>query len=256
MTRRDAANKIFEYIKKCNMNPINIKYGDGYFIFVMGDDSIVHFNIKGLCGWKFAMWIETDKETLKNNGESNNEYPSIRFFCQHRLNIDRFKPTRSFFLAEYALKDIAENNFYEIEDMIMMIKGHPFISFAMDLYDSKYYSKSYFLLYLRRKFYDIKENIEEWWKDAKTRMWHGSKVWFIKKYKIVEHVKLIDGKSEGFIIYPRYTMSIHFKKIFEDEKLQQEKELRILNNWFHRNWYENMDLSISGGEGDEEYFYQ
>lgn len=78
MTRREAAEKIFNYIRENKFKPINIQYGNGYFIFDMGDDGVIHFNIKGLHGWKFAMWIETDPENLKR--EDGKEYPAIYFF--------------------------------------------------------------------------------------------------------------------------------------------------------------------------------
>ena len=62
MTRREAAEKVFSYIRKNNFEPINIQYGNGYFIFDKGEDGVVHFNIKGLHGWKFAMRINTNED--------------------------------------------------------------------------------------------------------------------------------------------------------------------------------------------------
>ena len=47
MTRREATEKVFDYIRKNKFKPINIQYGNGYFIFDKGEDGVVHFNIKG-----------------------------------------------------------------------------------------------------------------------------------------------------------------------------------------------------------------
>ena len=57
MTRREAAEKVFSYIRKNNFEPINIQYGNGYFIFDKGEDGVVHFNIKELHGWKLFFLI-------------------------------------------------------------------------------------------------------------------------------------------------------------------------------------------------------
>ena len=97
MTNREAAEKVFSYIRKNKIVPVNIQYGNCYFIFDKGEDGVVHFEIKGLHNWKFAMWVNTNPDELKN--EKGEEYPAIQFFCQHKTNIDKFKPSRSFFCS-------------------------------------------------------------------------------------------------------------------------------------------------------------
>lgn len=250
MTRREAAEKVFQYIRGNKFEPINIQYGDGYFIFDMGADGVVHFNIKGLHGWKFAMWIETDAEKLKKeeNRRYGKDYSAIQFFCQHELNIDKFKPSRSFHLVELSLEDIESDNnwmFYEIKDMLQMIKRHPLIAFTMDAESSQYCNHSYLKCYLDMKFYRIKKRIKEWWNDTWTRIWHGSKVWFVNKYKVVDKVELIDKNNDDWKVYPRYDMRIHFNKISNDESVQQKAEIKMLNFWFHKNSYNNMNLDLT-----------
>lgn len=257
MTRREAAEKVFDYIKENKFKPINIEYGNGYFIFDMGDDGVVHFNVKGLYGWKFAMWIETDPEKLKNDiGE---KYSSIQFFCQHELNIDKFKPSRSFFVQKINLEDIESDdnwNFHCIKEILQMIKRHPFVSFTMDYCESEFYNKSYFLCYLHMKIYRIKKIIREWWKDTWIKVWHGSKVWFIRKYKVVDSVNLIDKNDDNWKVSPRYDMRIHFKVISADEKIQEKAEIKMLNTWFHKNYYDNMYLELTREGIKGRYSYQ
>ena len=50
MTRREISEKVLTYIKENGFVPYDIQYGDGYFIFDMGEDGVVHFKIKGLRG--------------------------------------------------------------------------------------------------------------------------------------------------------------------------------------------------------------
>lgn len=256
MTRREAAEKIFYYISKYKFMPYDIQYGSGYFIIDMGEDGVVHFKIKGLHGWKFAMWIETDPVKLENeNGEN---HPAVQFFCQHNLNIDKFKPARSFFCASYSLKQLEDGNdfeFYKIDAMLKMIKRHPFVAFSMDQWTSPYSDEPYIWNYLNTKFYMAKEELKEWIRDTFTKLWHGSKVWFINKYEVVETAKLKDNNGDGWKSFPRYDMDIHFKKISDDEDVQADTELRMLNRWFRQNRYKNMHLTLTREGIEGRYFY-
>ena len=260
MTRREAAEKVFDYIKNNKFEPYDIQYGNGYFIFDMGEDGVVRFRIKGLHGWKFAMWIETDAEKLKKeeNRRDNTDYPAIQFFCQHELNIDKFKPSRSFFLEEYQLRDVESDDtwrFYGIKDMLQMIKRHPFIAFTMDACDDRYYNKSYIMCYLDMKLYGIKKKFKEWFSDTFTKVWHGSKVWFINRYKVVDKAEFVDKNTDDWRVYPRYDMRIHFKKISDDGLIQEKAEVKMLDFWFHKNYYDNMSLDLTRDGVDGRYVY-
>lgn len=261
MTRREAAEKVFTFLKDDGFKPTDIKYTNGYYIFDMGKDSVVHFNIKGLHGWWFAMWLETDPEKLK--GEKGEKYPTIQFFCQHKLNVDKFKPSTSFFKKEYYLEDIEDSKnvktgkdlfwiFFQIENIVKMIKRHPFVSFAMDLRKDECCLKSYIAVYIKRVIYNTKQNLEEWSRDKWTKIWHGSKVWFVNKHKVIDTIKLIDHDAEdnGWKTYPRYEMQIHFKKVSDNEDEQNKTEINLLNKWFSKRYYKNMNIALTR-EGEE-----
>lgn len=256
MTRREVAEKIFSHMKENKFTPINIEYGNGYFIFDHGEDGVVHFNVKGLRHWKFGMWINTNAEDLKNdNGE---DYPAVQFFCRHTLDLDKFKPSRSFLKADISLDSIEEDDpweFYEIKEILQMIKKHPLVAFAMSWSMNNYCDESYLGFYLKRVYRENKYKVKEWWKDARVRIWHGSKVWFIKKYKVVDSVELVDGNSDGWKTYPRYEMKIHFKKISDDEQEQGKAEIEMLDRFFRKNYYENMHLTLTREGVDGAYFY-
>ena len=257
MTRREASEKVFQYIRENKFEPVNVQYGNGYFIFDMGDDGVVHFNIKGLHGWKFAMWIETDPKKLKQ--KDGTEHPAIQFFCQHKLNIDKFKPSRSFHLIELSLKDIEDGKNWrllDIMDMLQMIKRHPFVSFTMDACEDRYYHKSYIYCYLDMKLYRIKRSLKEWWNDISVKVWHGSKVWFVNRYKVVDNIKLVDKNDKDWKVSPRYDMRLHFKEISANEEEQQKAEIRVLDRWFHKNYYHNMNLELTRDGLEGIYSYQ
>lgn len=256
MTRREAAEKVFISIRENGFKPTEIQYGDCYFIFDKGEDGVVHFKIKGLHGWKFAMWIETDVEALKNdNGE---DYPAVQFFCQHTINIDKFKPSRSFFLVNFSLNAIQSDDpwkFYVVRDMLQMIKRHPFIAFTMDLCEDTYYHGSYILCYLQQRLYKTKKSIKEWWRDVWVRIWHGPKVWLIKHHKVVSSAELVDHNHDGWVSHPRYDMNIHFAKVFDDEEKQCEAEFKVVKRFFHKNYYKNMHLFLTREGIEQPYCY-
>ena len=250
MTNKETAEKIFDTIQSNHFTPININYENGYFIFDMGEDSVVRFEIKGLHGWKFAIWID------RKDGEL--EYPSVQFFCQHILNIDKFKPSRSFFLADIEPSYFKNEGLikYRIMPIIKMIKRHPFVSFAMDANESQYYNGSYFGKYVEIKSYRIINKMKNWWNDTITKIWHGTKVWFIKRYKVVDTVKFIDKNSGGFICSPRSELHIHFKELSKDEETQSKAELKVLNRWFKKNYYYNLHINLTREGIEGSYFYQ
>lgn len=256
MTRREAAEKIFNYIKENKFTPTNIEYGNGYFIFDHGEDGVVHFDIKGLRGWKFAMWIETDAEQLKNN--EGEDYPAVQFFCRHKLDLDKFKPSRSFFIVKFSLDEIQQEEpwgFWEIESILQMIKRHPFVAFNMSYGQNYLCNESYIGSYFRVCKHTFKSKVRELFNDVWVRVWHGTKVWFIKKYKVVDSVKLIDSNQDGWKCYPRYEMKIHFRKISDDEQKQEAVEIKMLDRFFSKNYYKNMHLTLSRDGIEYPYSY-
>lgn len=256
MTRREAAEKVFNYIRENKFTPIDIKYGDGYFIFDMGDDSVVHFNIKELRNWRFGMWIQTDEEKLKHDG--GEDYPAVQFFCRHKTDLDKFKPSRSLFKVNISLEEINDDDtwvLYEIKNILKMIKRHPLTAFQMSWGMDYYCDESYIGFYLRSRFIDVKYKIKEWWKDVSILLWHGPKVWFIKRYKVVDTVELYDNNHDGWECSPRYDMKIHFRKISDDEEEQAKAELNVLNKFFHKDYYSNMGIELTRDGIEGLYYY-
>ena len=144
----------------------------------------------------------------------------------------------------------------DIRDMLQMIKRHPFIAFTMDCCEDRYYNKSYILCYLDMKVYRIKKAIKEWWNDTWVKIWHGSKVWFVNRYKVVDKAELIDKNNGDWKISPRYDIMIHFKVVSENEETQQKAEIKMLDRWFKKNYYDNMHLILTREGIEGIYGYQ
>jgi hypothetical protein len=241
MTRREVSEMIFNYIKSIGFKPYNIKYRNDYFIFDKGEDGVVHFSIKGLRGWKFAMWINTNKDVLMSE-DSNKEYSALQFFAQHKDNIDKFKPSRSCFLAKYTLREVespAPYQWWQIKNIIKMIKRHPFISHYYDRCECpEFTGKSFILEYVKKKTYKTAEIIKEFLGDWIPILWTKFKLLLCGKNKIVNKVNIIDGNNEDWKSYPRWTIDILF-----NEDSTDDEECKFLNRWFVRD-YDSIRLDI------------
>lgn len=230
--------EILDYIKKIGFTPINIQCGNGYFIFDMGENSVVNFWIKELNGWKFGIWFHTSK--LDENGKK--EPDSCQFFAQRELFIDKFKPAASNYCEEikaYGKDNKFFDNFalIDIKSMLYEMKYHPFISFYKEVAYSNYIDrKNLIWFYIKEnwdaKFYDIKKNAVKW-KDCtitRTYLNHVKKV--LEKKSNVETVKVIDGEDENWRCYPRYNINVYFNK--DSNELE---EAEIQDKYFNNKFY-------------------
>ena len=84
----DNLGKRYNDEKSIKLTPKDVEYGDGYFIFAHGDNSVINFRIEEIPGWLFGIWLYPPTEKDPN---------SIRldFFSQYEDAIDKFKPSRS-----------------------------------------------------------------------------------------------------------------------------------------------------------------
>ena len=103
--------------------------------------------------------------------------------------------------------------------------------------------------------YRITQNQKEKFSDFFTLIWHGSKICFIKKYKIVYSIELIDRHNDIFKCSTRYERIIWFNDMYKTEKEQRKSEVNILNMWFRKDSYNNMNLKIKRNGIEGYYFY-
>lgn len=230
--------EILDYIKKIGFTPINIQYNNGYYIFYMGENSVINFWIKELKGWKFGIWFHTSKPD--ENGKK--ELDSCQFFAQRELFIDKFKPAASNYCKEikaYGKDNKFFDNFalIDIKSMLYEMKYHPFISFYKAVAYSNYIDrKSLIWFYIKEncdvKFYDCKEKFNRWKDCTITRIYlnHVKKV--LEKKPNVGTVKVIDGEDEDWSSYPRYHIDVYFNK--DSTELE---EAEIQEKYFNNSFY-------------------
>ena len=78
----------------------------------------------------------------------------------------------------------------------------------------------------------------------------------MNRYKVVDKAELIDKNDGYWKISPRYDMRIHFKVISEDKNEQQMAEIKMLDMWFRKNSYNNMNLELTRDGIKGRYSYQ
>ena len=231
--------EIFDYIKKIGFTPINAQYNNGYFIFYMGENSVVNFWIKELKGWKFGIWFYSPKD---DNGEDKPNY--CQFFAQRELFIDKFKPADSNYcekIEAYGKDNKFFDNFalIDIKSMLYEMKYHPFISFYKEVAYSNYIDrKNLIWFYIKEnwdaKFYDIKKKAVRWKDCIITRVYltHVKKV--LEKKTNVETVKVIDGEDENWYTYPRYDINVYFNKDSNELEEAEIQEKYFNNKFFNK----------------------
>lgn len=225
---RKIANSIFNTLRKEGIIVTGVEFLDGYFIFAMGEDSVVHFHVKALKNWKFGIWINMDYEKQ-----------TIKCFAQHEQFIDKFKPSDSLFLetvSRYSLCSLIENKdnarwvYYDIIKMIKHIKNNPRIALIQELNSSLYLDNPLWKMYLNNKkevyddkLYKIKKHIIE------DTIPYGRNVLAIKLIKsmnlpLIKDITFRDLNNNDFgsIYFPRYEINVICEEVDEENKSQQE----------------------------------
>ena len=183
--------KVFKYLEKNGFHPTDVIYGDGYCVFEHGKDMVIHFHIKELKGWKFAIWWNMD---------GNEEFD---FFGQFEAKIDKFKPSASTFVEEDLCLEDWNMNF--AVRICQYIKKHPYMAWAIDLYGCK--QEIWDLTKVKHAFWKYHlERIRYWWAEVCYKR-------FNKRYlKLVEEIaneylispEIVDENQSGWKCFPRY----------------------------------------------------
>lgn len=106
MTNKEIREAIFKELKEYQMEVINPSVGNGYYLFDFGEESVVHFHIKGCKRWLWGIWITHDDKENKTN---------IDLFGEHEDYIDKFKPTQTAIAVETNIPDDATEEQWEDE---------------------------------------------------------------------------------------------------------------------------------------------
>lgn len=240
---REIAEYMFGVMKNFGFKPYNIDYGNGYFLFDMGEDSVVHFRLKGVWKhWKFGMWISSEYLEEKYREEEKNMkyedyYKVVRIFAQYDTQIDKFKPSRSALCVEYDAEDWEDRldkprPFWQLEDMLKMMKKHPLMCYAEFCGEHiVYYSGSFLAEFIK---YESIEKIN-WFKEkmaiAIWYPWTLFKCFFARKAKCISKLTIYNFEKEnpGWSTDYKYKVKVKFAK-----DSTTEEETKWLDRWFHR----------------------
>ena len=151
---KEASDIFFDHLRRddtyarrkapAKFTPIDIEYGDGYFIFGTGTNSVVHFHLEETPEWKYGLWLsEIDHDDPKAQ-----KPVKIRFFAQFEAEIDKFKPSASM-VSEECIVRMGVCKTIEcthIKTAILFIQQHPALAWYRDIhwvdYDSEYVPES------------------------------------------------------------------------------------------------------------------
>ena len=252
---REIAEEMFTCMRKLGYKPYDVNYGNGYFLFSMGEDSVVHFRLKGVWkSWKFGMWIHSDNLDKTDKTDDNDKYDNliIELFCQNDDWIDKFKPSRSALCVELDREQWEDDcGCYYVKNMLGMIKKHPILCYCDYCGGHVGYADYSFL----RSF--IETRTREYWRIAKEKVvcsfwltYTKLKLWLAKHDKIIESVRIYDFEKEN----NGWETSYKYRPIptFVDGATQ-DQVVNWYNKWFHRdeygkfNWFDyaiNVEISF------------
>jgi hypothetical protein len=174
------------------------------------------------------MWINTEN---KDN--------IIQYFAQYEDNIDKFKPSRSYFcesVSYNSLKVVRHDKecvkegkylfilaYHLITEMTMHIKNNPRLAYLQDTVYDKYITEPLYKEYIRHKFYDyrykvrkIKEHItDELFAYNFNKL--SAKIAMRKFADIIDNIEVRDNNTDDFESFPRYDVIATFKPVFDNK---------------------------------------
>ena len=92
----ELTRQLFEHLKSQNYTITTEQYGDGYFLFDYGPNTVVHFRLKETPGWLYGIWW-CFRVNYKGDVNIVGE-----FFAQYENEIDKFKPSASYYSCDMA----------------------------------------------------------------------------------------------------------------------------------------------------------
>lgn len=268
---RMIAEYVFDKIRSFGFEPYDIDYGNGYFLFDFGKDSVVHFRLKGVWRhWKFGMWIHGEylsgwwRYLYEKEYGKDNKYNVVEIFCQYDHDIDKFKPSASSLRVDYNVNDWTNrenfpHTFWELEAMLKMIQRHPFMCYDGFCGEYAGYKTGSFLSDF------IKYEFRWYWKRIKKitlkRFWYlytKVKIYLAKNNKCIKDVEFHDFNAEN----PGWETSYLYNvvPVFTRESTEDE-QLKWMNRWFKKEEYGRIgfdsivDVKECKIEGSEKIYY-
>lgn len=242
---REIAEHMFGVMRKLGFKPYNIEYGNGYFLFDRGEDSVIHFRLKGVWKhWKFGMWVNSEYLEEKYREEERymdykDYYKVVQIFAQHDTWLDKFKPSRSDLCVAYEASDWNRciNGTYvsawcKLEDMLKMMRRHPFMCYSGFCGEyAGYVSESFIWNYITCEVNDKIQKLKEALMIAIWYPWTLFKCFFAKRAKCISELTIYNFEKEnpGWSTDYKYEVRVKFAK-----DSTEEEETKWLDKWFYR----------------------
>ena len=100
LSNKEIRYEVIEAFKRFDYIPEHINVGNTYHIFDFGEESVVHFKIKGCKRWLFGLWVV---------GVDGNK-TKVCLFGEHEDYIDKFKPTQTKLSEEIEVSNDISND--------------------------------------------------------------------------------------------------------------------------------------------------
>lgn len=250
-----------------NLTIKDVEFGNTYFVFESKEqDTICHFHIKEIPGFKFAIWNINRFDTLEYQKKHNitlwsdfyriDSTSKFIFFTQYKKYIDKFKPSQSSFVTGITGFDYRRSkntfkwNLDDIEDILIFMKKHPikaayYVPHRIEMIWDQ--SSDIKILYSY-----IKDNIEYYYNELKKKFeihrLHFKCKRLLKSLKYFNAL-LIDKACWS----PRMHIELRYKDNIEIDSRKYEKEYAKIYNFVNKN-YMKVTCNFWQGEssdGDE-----
>lgn len=190
-------NQLFEHLKSQNYTITTEQYGDGYFIFDYGPNTVVHFRLKETPGWLYGVWwsFKVNKEGIISIvGE---------FFAQYEEEIDKFKPSASYYGCDMLSLVAADGSICldegKVISIINFIRDHPYRAWNghIDFNDKISGIRAWFNYQKRQRYLRKGKRLE---KNLYKDICKFAKI----ASKLLKYTNNITVEDYGEGVYPRY----------------------------------------------------
>ena len=239
-----ATENLVAYLDTLGYHVKDLEYSDGYFIFGKGTNSVVSFHIEETPDWRYGIWWEVggidyshprkSKKELLEKIEKRQGYITGQFFCQYEPEIDKFKPSRSYFVDTMTITIFEapdEWTFHKEKEIINFIHNEPYLAWMRDYegvdFNREYHSRE-----------EAKEEFDKYFtqknKDKKNKT-HLQLEWimFLKKV-FANQLDKIHVLDNGDCCHPRFELFLVWddfsNEVFDDEDREDERASCYLEN--------------------------
>lgn len=194
-------NRISEYF-----DIKNAVFGNGYFLFTFGKNMVCHFELKALPEWQFGIWLNKDDR-------------GFRIFGEHKMLIDKFKPSRTYVSKKLKNIDQLDKTFIPT---IKSIINKPYLHFDRSLHFGYRSGEDPKKVY--DDFMDEKKRKQQLEVQSYLNMKEAIKE--VKNNPLVCDVELKDTMEKGWVSYPRYEVDIILKDRYIDELVHEYDDMK------------------------------